>query len=236
MYLSVLKRANRPTKLHANPLMYAQRLLNRDLPTARPDDPVGRVLELMDEFKVRQLPLVDGDQFLGLVYEDDLLEAEDTTPMALLLGQPIMALPHLHVYDVVATMVRAEVDVLPVVRDGLYLGAVTRGAIFKFLAEEGAWGHAGGTVVVEVPEVDLSLSELARIVESNGARILAYTLAAQADNQKVEVTFKLNTQDVAPLLDALQRFGYTVHTFFHSPELEEEMRERFEAFMRYLNT
>ena len=85
--------------------MYAQRLLNRDLPTVRPDDPVGRVLELMDEFKVRQLPLVDGDRFLGLVYEDDLLESEDTTPMALLMGQPVMAQPHLHVYDVVSTMV-----------------------------------------------------------------------------------------------------------------------------------
>ncbi len=216
--------------------MYAQRLLNRDLPTARPDDAVGRVLELMDEYKVRQLPLVDGDAFEGLVYEDDLLEAEETTPMALLLGQPVMAAPHLHVYDVVAKLVEAEVDVLPVVKEGHYLGAVTRAAILTFLAQDAAWGHVGGTVVVEVPEVDLSLSEMARIVESNGARVLAYTVAAQPDNQKVEVTFKLNTQDVEPLLDALQRFGYTIQTFFHSPELEEEMRERFEAFMRYLNT
>lgn len=215
--------------------MYAQRLLSRDLPTARPDDPVGRVLELMDEYKVRQLALVDGDQFAGLVYEDDLLEAEETTPMALLLGQPVFASPHLHLYDVVATMVEGEVDVLPVVKDGVYLGAVNRSAILSFLTEHAAWGHPGGTVVVEVSESDLSLSELARIVESNGARVLAYTLVVQPESQLVEVTFKLNTQDVEPVLDALQRFGYTIQTFFHSPELEEEMRERFEAFMRYLN-
>ena len=47
--------------------MYALRLLSRDLPTARPDDPVRRVLELMDEYKVRQMPLVEGESFLGLV-------------------------------------------------------------------------------------------------------------------------------------------------------------------------
>lgn len=215
--------------------MYAQRILSRDLPTARPDDPVGRVLELMDEYKVRQLPLVDGDEFMGLVYEDDVLEAEETTPMALLAGKPVFAAPHLHLYDVVSSMVQGEVDVLPVVKEGKYLGAVNRAAILAFLTEHAGWGHPGGTVVVEVPEVDLSLSELARIVESNGARVLAYTLVAQPENQQVEVTFKLNTQDVEPLLDALQRFGYTIQTFFHSPELEEEMRERFEAFMRYLN-
>ena len=215
--------------------MYAQRILSRDLPTARPDDPVGRVLELMDEYKVRQLPLVDGDEFVGLIYEDDLLEAEETTPMALLVGQPVFAAPHLHVYDVAASMVQGEVDVMPVVKEGKYLGAVNRAAILAFLTEHAGWGHPGGTVVVEVPEVDLSLSELARIVESNGARVLAYTLVAKPENQLVEVTFKLDTQDVEPLLDALQRFGYTIQTFFHSPELEEEMRERFEAFMRYLN-
>lgn len=215
--------------------MYALRLLSRDLPTARPDDPVRRVLELMDEYKVRQMPVVEGESFFGLVYEDDLLEAEETTPMALMSGKVVFAPPHLHLYDVVAMMARSEIDLLPVVKDGKFLGAVNRQAVLGFLAEDAAWGHPGGTVVVEVPEVDLSLSELARIVESNGARVLAYTLAAQPESQLVEVTFKLNTQDVEPLLDALQRFGYTIQTFFHSPELEEEMRERFEAFMRYLN-
>jgi acetoin utilization protein AcuB len=216
--------------------MYAQRILTTDLPTARPDDVVGRVLELMDEYKVRQLPLADHDAFMGLVFEDDLLEAEETTPMALLQGKPVFAVPHLHLYDVVATMVRSELDMLPVVKDGKYLGSIHRASILKFLAEDSGWGHPGGTIVVEVPEVDLSVSELARIVESNGARILAYTLAAQPEHQLVEVTFKLNSQDVEPILDALQRFGYAIQTFFHSPELEEEMRERYEAFMRYLNT
>jgi hypothetical protein len=92
-YLSGLNPDLPVSKITRIPPMYAQRLLSRDLPTARPDDPVGRVLELMDEYKVRQLALVDGDQFAGLVYEDDLLEAEETTPMALLLGQPVFAAP-----------------------------------------------------------------------------------------------------------------------------------------------
>jgi len=216
--------------------MYAQRILSNDLPTARSEDPVGRVLGLMDEFKVRQLPLVEGDAFLGLSFEEELLEAEETTPMALLSGQPIFAAPHTHLYDIVSTMVRSELDVLPVVRDGFFVGAVSRASILAFLAENTAWGHPGGTVVIEAAEADLSLSELSRIVESNGAQVLAYTRVLQPESQMVEVTFKLNTQDVEPILDALQRFGYSIQTFFHSPELEEEMRERFEAFMRYLKS
>ncbi|MEY5044547.1 MAG: hypothetical protein RJA19_1774 [Bacteroidota bacterium] len=216
--------------------MYAQRLMNRTLPNAKPSDPVDRVLGMMDSFKVRHLPLVDGDQWLGLLYEEALLEqAGDAEVGPLSLAVPMQVAPHAHLYDLVAQLVRADVDVLPVVREGLFLGSIVRGQILEFLTEEASWGSPGGTVVVEVAETDLSLSEMARLIEMEGARILACSQARVPETGLVEVTFKLNTQDVEPVLSTLQRFGYSIQTFFHSPELEEEMRARFEAFMRYLD-
>ena len=216
--------------------MHAQRLMTQDLPAVKPSDTVDQVLAMMDSFKVRHLPLVDGEQWIGLLYEDILLEADGDAAIGTLHGATaVQVAPHAHLYDLVAQFVRAEVDVLAVVRDGLFLGSIRRGQILKFLAEDAAWAHPGGTVVIEVPEADLSLSEMARLVELEGARILAYTVAPDPSTGHLEVTFKLNTQDVEPVLSTLQRFGYNIQTFFHSPELEEEMRSRFEAFMRYLD-
>jgi acetoin utilization protein AcuB len=216
--------------------MYAQRLMNQVLPNAKPADSVDRVLGMMDSFKVRHLPLVDGDQWVGLLYEDSLLEQDGGAEVgALHLAVPMQVAPHAHLYDLVAQFVRAEVDVLPVVREGIFLGSIVRGQILQFLADDASWGSPGGTVVVEVAENDLSLSEMARLVEMEGARILACSQARVPETSLIEVTFKLNTQDVEPVLSTLQRFGYHIQTFFHSPELEEEMRVRFEAFMRYLD-
>ena len=51
----------------------------------------------------------------------------------------------------------------------------------------------------------------------------------------VVVTLKLQAQEVESVISTFQRFGYTIQTFHHAPGLEEEMRERYDAFMRYLD-
>jgi hypothetical protein len=50
----------------------------------------------------------------------------------------------------------------------------------------------------------------------------------------VAVTLKLNSEDVQPVISTFQRHAYTIQTFLHAPEAEEEMRERYDAFMRFL--
>ncbi len=48
------------------------------------------------------------------------------------------------------------------------------------------------------------------------------------------VTFKLNTIDIASILESFKRFDYKVVTFFDAPEVEDELRNKFDQFMRYL--
>ena len=59
--------------------MYAERIMNLNLPFVRPEDSAAQVLGLMDEYKVRHLPLVNGEEFQGLVYEEDLMEIDSET-------------------------------------------------------------------------------------------------------------------------------------------------------------
>ena len=54
-------------------------------------------------------------------------------------------------------------------------------------------------------------------------------------SSNVVVTLKLQEQDVESVIATFQRYGYTIQTFYHAPGMEEEMRERYEAFMRYLD-
>lgn len=214
--------------------MYAQSMMTSDLLPVRPEDSVNRVLALMDEYKVRHLPLVNGEAFKGLVYEDDVMEADGEAPMAALEARPVAVEAGAHLYDVVSALVAAEVDVMPVVQEGVYLGVVNRDQILRFLSHNAGWGSPGGVVVLEVAEGELSLSEIARHVESNDAKISASTLASQPDSNLIQVTLKLNTPDIAPVLATLHRFGYAIRTVLHAPEVEQDMRERYEAFMRYL--
>ena len=214
--------------------MYAERIMNLSLPFVRPEDSAEQVLGLMDEYKVRHLPLVNGEEFQGLVYEEDLMEIDCQTPMATLHARPVSITPQCHLYDLVAQWVKAEVDAMPVVFEGKYVGSIDAPSILRFLAEQTHWAEKGAVIVLEVAERDLAISEIARLVESNGTKIIACTTSQAIDSSNVAVTLKLNSEDVQPVISTFQRHVYTIQTFLHAPEAEEEMRERYDAFMRFL--
>ncbi|MDA9755680.1 hypothetical protein N9V29_01780 [Flavobacteriales bacterium] len=214
--------------------MRAQRLLSLDLPVLALTDQVARALQVMDELKLMHLAVVEEDVYKGTVSEEALLELDES---ALIAEAPMTSdaiTPDLHVYDVVARMGWAEVDLLPVVEEGLYRGSVDRAAVLRFLAKRAGWGFPGSTLVLEVLPKDLSPAELFRIVEADGAQVTSFNVAPVENSELLEVTFKVNTEEIESLIATLRRHEFQVQSFYNAPELEDEMRARFDAFMRYL--
>ena len=216
--------------------MRAQRILSLDLPVLALTDQVARALDVMDEFKLMHLSVVEEDVYKGTVSEEALLELD---PSAVIAEAPMSdngIAPDLHLYDVVARMGWADVDVLPVVHEGLYLGAVDRASVLRYLAKRAGWGFPGSSIVLKVLPKDLSPAELVRIVEADGAQITSFNVAPVENSEFLEVTFKVNTEEIESLLATLRRHEFTVQSFYNAPELEDEMRARFDAFMRFLET
>ena len=213
--------------------MRAQKLLTFDLPLLLPIDTVYRAICLMDEYKVGHLPIVVEDQFQGLIKEEDLLEHEDTAVLAEVQTHPISVDPNLHLYDVVAQMSRVEVDILPVVFQGKYMGSIDSRAIMNYLTTQAGWGLEGSTVILEITAAKYSLAEISRLVEENGTQITSFNMTHK-DSGALIVTIKLNTTKIAAILASFERFDYKILTFFNSPEVEDELRSKFDAFMRYI--
>jgi len=214
--------------------MRAQRLLSLDLPVLALTDQVARALDVMDEFKLMHLPVVEEDVYKGTVSEVTLLEMDANALIAEVPMTQEAVGPELHVYDVVSRMGWSDVDVLSVVHEGLYRGSVDRAAVLRFLAKRAGWGFPGSSIVLEVLPKDLSPVEIVRIVEADGAQITSFNVAPVEDSEFLEVTFKVNTEEIESLVGTLRRHEYTVQSFYNAPELEDEMRARFDAFMRYL--
>ena len=51
-------------------------LMRRDPVFCRPGDPLHRVLELMDEHKIRHVPVLDGASLVGLITVADLIRSQ----------------------------------------------------------------------------------------------------------------------------------------------------------------
>jgi|SRR5665213_3539473 len=219
--------------------MQAFDLVNDDIPPLKIEDSAEKALRWMDEFHVSHLPVVNGTEFLGMISDDELYDLNDQDAP---LSKQKLALikPHLmagqHAYDVLKLMAELSLDVIAVTDEkGHYVGSVTLPRLAEKLARLAAVKEPGGILVLEVNKVDYSLAQISQIVESNDAKILSAYVASVPDSTKVEVTLKLNRDDLTRILQTFSRYNYTVKATFHQSSYEEDMRGRYDEFMNYIN-
>jgi len=82
---------------------------------------------------------------------------------------------------------------------------------------------------------DYSLSEISRIVESNDAKILSLYISSHTDSTKLEVTIKINRTDLSAIIQTFNRYNYTIKASFHQSEYVDDLKDRFDSFMSFLN-
>jgi len=143
-----------------------------------------------------------------------------------------------HIYEVIELLARMELTLVPVLNhEKQYLGVITQEGLTRKFAHLLAMQQPGGIIELEMSQHDYSLSEISQIVESNNGRILSLYVAASEDNTKLRVTLKINLTDLTSILETLNRYNYTVvSSHMSSEDLDEFYQERFDVFLKYLNT
>lgn len=221
--------------------MTAQELISDRIPCLRTSDTGDKVMDWMEEFHVAQLPVVNERQFLGIVTETDVLEAESQDqPVGdyhLTLPNTLCVLGRQHVYDVLKMMAAWQLDILPVVdEERNYIGMVTQQDLIRGLADVFGATEPGGIIILEIPHNSYNLSEIARIVESNDAKALSIYLTSSPDAAAYYVTIKVNISELTRLMNTFERFNYkVVMSFFDKAQLDDT-QDRYNLLLRFLNT
>lgn len=220
--------------------MLARSLISDLIVPLRTSDTGLQALNLMDEFKVSHLPIVNNTDLLGLVTESDIFETNTfEEPLGnhnLSLIQPYVY-DHQHVYDVIRLVHEQKLTLIPVVdENNSYLGSITLNCLVKYFARLAAVDNPGGIIVLEMGIRDYSLSEIARHVESNDANILSLYIVTLPDSTRMEVTIKIDRMDIAGIIQTFNRFNYTIKASFFEDDFNETLRDRYDSFMRFLNT
>ena len=219
-------------------MITAQNLLKTDLPVlSAQDDPIN-ALNLMDEFRVCHLPVVENGKFLGLISETTLLSIDEIATHEIESGLQLVkssVMPGVHILEILKAASEHHLTLIPVVDgENNYLGAVTLEDLVEKMSEMQGASQRGGIIVLEMWEKDYSLQQIARIIEENDAKILS-TSVSQGENGKIEVNLKINQPDVNPILQSFERFSYDVKASYQEAEFTEDLKKRYEELMRYLN-
>lgn len=220
--------------------MLAKELLSDIVPALKTSDTGFQALSWMDIFRISHLPIVNNQEFLGLISDKDIynlnMAEEPIGNHKLSLFSPFVY-DDQHIFEVIEIISRLNLTVVPVIdHNNVYLGLITINELIDKFAELPAVNHPGGILVLEMNNNDYSLTQIAQIVESNDAKILSVYVSSREDTTKMDVILKLNQSDLGSIIQTFERYNYTIKaSYLQDNEAENLMKNRYELFMRYLN-
>ncbi|TLX76986.1 CBS domain-containing protein [Labilibacter sediminis] len=220
--------------------MLAKDLISDIVPALRTSDSGLDALNWMEVFRVSHLPIVNNKEFLGLITDTDIYDLnKPEEPLGnhqLSLTSPYVFYNQ-HIYSVIELASRLRLTVIPVLAENKdYLGLITQTDLLKNYADLIAVHTPGGIVEIEVPAYDYSFSEIARLIEDTDTKVLSLYVKKDEAGDLLNITIKLNREDITPVLRAFDRYDYTVTASYseHST-VDEIVKKNYDALIRYLN-
>jgi len=219
--------------------MLAIELINDAIPPVHTSDTIQKVADRMVEFRVRHLPIVNEEQFLGLIDENDMLgETDNQTPigaLALSMVNPYV-LEDQHIYDVIWMFYERKLTIVPVLDARKnYLGLISINSLTEHFARLTAADQPGAIIVLEINNKNNSLAHMSQIVESDNAQILSSYVRTFPDSTRMEVTLKINKRDISTIIATFLRYEYDIKATFNHNDDNDNSRERYNSLMNYLN-
>ncbi|HEY1025940.1 MAG TPA: CBS domain-containing protein [Sphingobacteriaceae bacterium] len=219
--------------------MLARELISDAIPPLRTSDSVQKVLDRMAELRVSHLPIVNNQQFLGLISEADVVEAADYNDA---IGGLRLSLYNTcvrddqHIYDVIRQFYQHKLTVVPVLDSkNDYLGVVSINTIVEHIATITSVQEPGGIIVLEISNRNNSLAHMAQIVESDNAQILSSYIQSFPESTRLEVTLKVNKTDISGIVAAFTRYDYNVVATFNKSVSDNQTMDRYDQLMNYLD-
>lgn len=218
--------------------MLNKEIISVAIPTLSPDDQVSQALELMSEFHVSQLAVIASDKYLGLVFEDDLLNIDENASIQSVSDHFSRVAVHAntHFIEAIQTSNDYNLSLVPVVeKENEFVGVILATELLKHYGKVTGASEPGGVIVLEMDQRNFSFSEISKLVETNDAQITQ--LNTYWDNQASAffVTLKINKFEISDIVATFQRYEYQIKYYFGEELYENELKDNYDHLMNYLN-
>lgn len=218
--------------------MLTRELQSQTLPSLHLTDKVHQALQLMNDNQVTHLPIVDGEKFIGVVSEDDLLQAENDNAALSELQQSFSntsVKEDEHFLRAIQLAAENGLSVVPIVSDENDLvGTVAYNDLLKNASEFMSLNEPGGLVVLEMESNQYSFNQISKLVETNDAQITQLNTSNDPETGMMQVTIRINKPEVSDIVATFQRYDYTVKYFFGEELYANEIRNNYDNLMNYL--
>jgi CBS domain-containing protein len=218
--------------------MLTGELQSQALPYLRPEDRVYQALQLMNDNRVTHLPIAEGDKYIGIISEDDLLLVDNDHTELKDLQQSfgnVSVKNNEHFLKAIHLAAENGLSVVPVVdNDNDIVGAVAYSDLLRHASEFMSLNEPGGLIVLEMDSNQYSFNEISKLIETNDAQITQLNTSNDTETGTMQVTIRINKPEVSDIVATFQRYDYNVKYFFGEEQYANELRNNYDNLMNYL--
>lgn len=220
--------------------MQAYEFINNLIPPLKLTDRVGKALAWMEEIRTDVLPVVHEGHFMGLVTDEMIYEINDpnlTIQEIALISTGGFVQMDRHIYEVLRVSSEHHSNMVAVLdKDQIYQGVVTVEDAITAFTDSISIQSQGGVLILSMFMTDYSLYDIARIVESENAKVLSSFISSDPlDDSKIKVTLKLDQTELRHIKATMERFGYKVIDHYQEEIGLSSEQDRLGNLLRFLD-
>ena len=187
---------------------------------------------------MNQLPVVEGEKYLGMIAEDDLLDVEPGVRLFDILenldGSAVKSTDYFLVAVKLAYLF--QLDVIPVANEKQeFEGLITKDTLFRHLAKSTGSEEYGSMLVLEMEKKDYAPGLFNRLVESNDAIITQLNSWSDPSSSLMTVILRINKEEVSDIVASFQRHDFVVSYYLGEELFRNELQSNLNHLMNYLN-
>ncbi len=218
--------------------MLNKEIISPSIPALNLSDTVFQAIELMSEYHLSQLPVVSEERYLGLVFENDLLNHDDQLKLSDLSNQFSRVSVHAntHILESIQAANDYNLSLVPVIeQNDEFAGVILASDLLRHLGKITGSSEPGGLLVLEMEQRNFSFAEIIKLVETNDAQITQLNTYWDNTIDTFLVTIKINKFEISDIVATFQRYEYEVKYYFGEELYQNELRDNYDHLMTYLN-
>lgn len=216
-------------------------IIDRDIPSLSMHDSIKDAEQIMRDFNIEALPLIDEmEHFTALItiefIENHWSEERKQTFQDIrdLMYLKKAVLLDTHPYDIARYAIEHQLSLIPVIdTNEKYIGIIEKVALFDFIVNPSGLLLEGSIIALKVARTDYILSDVMRICESNDTAIL-HVQINPITAEFYEIILKTNRIDLSGLKSAFLRYNYQVLYTTGTSYEEDDLDRKYKNLMRYI--
>lgn len=216
--------------------MIVQNILTNDIPSLKTSDTVQYALLMMDDFGVRNLPIVDDKKLLGYALFSALETLDENTLLEHLEygATPISIYPSFSVIKCLQLLSDNRFDVVAVEADGEYQGVIWSKDIVHHMGRSTTAQSDGSVLLLRCSVFNYSISEIGRLIEVEDGKLLGLWTWQPEGSGSIDILLKLNIRHVDNIVHILETNGYTILNRIHQ-QSDDLFEDRYKSLINYLD-